>query len=159
LNPRTATIIIFIGVALLGVGSSLFVNPLTTHNTESLWINPMNGDDISFRFPSGDIVECSVTVRYGDERITTTVRDPIGEIVYQRMISGGDSFIVRAEREGVYSFSFLNLEDSNKTVYLTLERQILDRITVIGLLAFGVFLIVGGLYENYQYNKRRMYGK
>lgn len=86
------------------------------------------------------------------------VRDPIGEIVYQRMISGGESFVINAEREGVYSFSFLNLEESGKTVYLTLERQVLDKFTVIGLLIFSMFLIVGGIYENYQYNKRRIYG-
>jgi hypothetical protein len=144
---RIAGTLFAIGVVVLGLGLSFYLNPIKFPRDHIFELGPLSGVSQSSHRDNGERVEGYFTVAGGNEEVEFTAKDPYGACIYNsEAVTSRGEFAFTAEHDGVYTLFFRNKQDSGKMLFLTEQKPVMGGVLGLGLAGIGVLILVLGLF-------------
>ena len=147
MRRRIAGTLFAIGVVILGLGLSFYLNPIKFPRDHIFDLGPLGGVSHSFHGDKGERIEGYFTIVGGNEEVEFTAKDPYGAFIYNsEAVTSRGEFAFTAEHDGVYTFFFRNKQNSGKMLFLTEQKPIMGGVLSLGLAGIGVLILVLGLF-------------
>lgn len=147
MKRRIAGTLFAIGIVVSGLGLSFYLNPIKFPRDHIFDLGPLGGVSHSFHGDKGERVEGYFTVAGGNEEVEFTAKDPYGAFLYDsEAVTSRREFAFTAEHDGVYTFFFMNRQNSGKMLVLTEQKPIMGGVIGLGLAGIGFFILAIGLF-------------
>jgi hypothetical protein len=132
-------------------GSIIYFSPIKIAQNDTYEIDPLRAMSLTQHRDKGERVEGYFTVLGGNDEIEFHIEDPYGTTIFDAgIVDNRKDFAFTTEYEGVYTLFFGNKQqESGKTVFLTVQRNVTQGVDVI-IIVIGVCFLILGLVVLYQ---------
>lgn len=155
MKRKTAESLAFLGIVIMVLGLFFYLSPLKFSQNDTTELDPQRGVAISSHRDKGERVEGYFTVRWGNEEVEFSIKDPYGVIIYNAgTVKSRHDFAFTTEHDGIYTLAFYNRQDTSKTVFLT-EQRTFTRGLDLALVGIGIGLLIMGLAGFYEEKLRQ----
>jgi hypothetical protein len=151
MKRRIVELLTSIGIVLMVLGLLFYIAPIKLPRNDVTDLKANLGVSISSHRDKGERVESYFTVRFGNEEVEFSIKDPYGTVIYNTgTVKSRCDFAFTTEYEGVYTLNFFNSENTGKTIFLTEQVTILGGSLNLVLIGIGVLLVILGAIGFYE---------
>jgi hypothetical protein len=154
MKRRTAKALASIGIVVMILGLFFYIYEFP--HTKNIYLAVLT--TTAFSFSKGEYVEGDFTVSGGNEKVEFSVKDPYGTVIYDAIANSRLAFVFTTIYEGVYSFVFVNLESTPKTIFLSVQMPAISGGLSLLLVGIGALILSIGLFGYFR-EKRKQSGK